>query len=276
MIKIDGIAKDRHPIIRVFDYLYSGFLSIGVIFVLIGVWKFVSLNLNEFLLPSPEKAFKRAYFLILNFKENEIDVTFYRFFFGFFISSIIGITLGLIAGCFKTMRVFLRPIISILLSMPPIVWIVMALFWFGFGDVSTLFTTILVTTPLTFANTLLGVVSISKESAEVFKAYKLGFLKKLKFLYVPHLLPYILSSLSLAVAVAVKITIMAELLGSNSGIGAKIADARVMLDSVDTMAFVLIILLFSAFIEYLVIKPLSIILIPWQKELKWRWLKLEI
>lgn len=268
MIKIDGIAKDRHPIIRVFDYLYSGFLSIGVIFVLIGAWKFVSLNLNEFLLPSPEKAFKRAYFLILNFKENEIDVTFYRFFLGFFISSIIGITLGLIAGCFKTMRVFLRPIISILLSMPPIVWIVMALFWFGFGDVSTLFTTILVTTPLTFANTLLGVVSISKESAEVFKAYKLGFLKKLKFLYVPHLLPYILSSLSLAVAVAVKITIMAELLGSNSGIGAKIADARVMLDSVDTMAFVLIILLFSAFIEYLVIKPLSIILIPWQKELK--------
>lgn len=268
MIKIDGIAKHRHPIIRVFDYLYSGFLSIGVIFVLIGVWKFVSLNLNEFLLPSPEKAFKRAYYLILNFKENEIDVTFYRFFLGFFISSIIGITLGLIAGCFKTMRVFLRPIISILLSMPPIVWIVMALFWFGFGDVSTLFTTILVTTPLTFANTLLGVVSISKESAEVFKAYKLSFLKKLKFLYVPHLLPYILSSLSLAVAVAVKITIMAELLGSNSGIGAKIADARVMLDSVDTMAFVLIILLFSVFIKYLVIKPLSIILMPWQKELK--------
>lgn len=265
MIKIDGIEKEKSTFIKIIEYFYSGFLSLGVIFILVALWKFGSLKAGEFMLPNPKTVFNASFEIIKNYNANEIDITFFRFLSGFFISSFIGISLGLIAGYFKSMRAFLSPIISILLSMPPIIWIVMALFWFGFKDTSTLFTIIIVTTPLTFANSMLGMISVNESIKEVFDAYKLGIVKKIRFLYLPHLLPFLLASLSIAVATAVKITIMAELLGSNSGIGAKIADSRVMLDTVNVMAFVVIVLTFSGAVEYLILKPLEILFLPWKK-----------
>lgn len=265
MIKIDGIEKYKNPFLKVLDYFYGGFLSIGVVFMLVALWEFGSILAGAFMLPAPKDVFLRACELCTDARKNGIDVTFFRFLFGFFVSAVIGIFLGLIAGYFKTSRAFLKPIITILLSMPPIIWIVMALFWFGFGNLSTIFTIIVVTTPLTFANSVLAMMSVSEDLKEMFDAYELGLIKKIRFLYIPHLTPFIISSLSIAVATAVKITIMAELLGANDGIGANIADSRAMLDTQSVMAFVMIILTFSALVEYLFIKPVAILLTPWKK-----------
>lgn len=265
MIKIDGIEKYKNPFIKVLDYFYGGFLSLGVVFMLIALWEFGSIFAGAFMLPAPKDVFLRACELCKNSHTNGIDITFLRFLIGFLISAFIGIFLGLIAGYFKTSRAFLKPIITILLSMPPIIWIVMALFWFGFGHLSTVFTIIVVTTPLTFANAMLGMMSVSEDLKEMCKVYELNLIKKIKFLYIPHLVPFIVSSLSIAVATAVKITIMAELLGANDGIGANIADCRAMLDTKSVMAFVVIILCFSAMVEYLLIRPLEILLTPWRR-----------
>ena len=81
----------------------------------------------------------------------------------------------------------LKPVITILLAMPPIIWVVMALFWFGFGNPSVLFTIIVLVAPLTFASAAMGMASVNKQHEELFDAYKLGLWKKIRYLYVPHL-----------------------------------------------------------------------------------------
>ena len=48
----------------------------------------------------------------------------------------------------------------------------------------------------------------------------------------------------------VKVVIMAELLGANEGVGAKIADARAMLDTSTVMAYVLLVIVFVSLFEY--------------------------
>nr|MBP3724838.1 ABC transporter permease [Campylobacter sp.] len=63
----------------------------------------------------------------------------------------------------------------------------------------------------------------------------------------------------------IKVVFMAELLGSNDGVGAKIATARTMLDSVEVLAYVVLAIAFVALFEYLIIKPLEIAFMPWNR-----------
>lgn len=48
------------------------------------------------------------------YQENEIGISLWRS----------------VVGSFKTAMALLKPVITILLAMPPIIWVVMALFWF--------------------------------------------------------------------------------------------------------------------------------------------------
>ena len=149
--------------------------------------------------------------------------------------------------------------------MPPIIWIVLAIFWFGFGNFSTVFTIFITVLPLTFASSAVAMSSVDEELKEMFDAYNLGILKKIRHLYIPHLTSYIISSISVAVAMGVKIVIMAELLGANNGMGAKIANARAMLETTEVMAYVLLSITLIMLFEYLIIEPLKIALMPWRR-----------
>lgn len=265
MLKVDKVRKKQATIFYVLDYLWSGFATLAISCILIAFWQLGSLTFGEFMLPSPLQVFKQVQTLLAEFQKNEIDLSLWRSIIGISVSLCIGLTCGLIAGYFKTAMAILKPVITVLLATPPIIWVVMALFWFGFGHSSVLFTIIIIITPLTFASAAVGMASVNKQTEELFDAHKLGLYKKIRYLYVPHLTSYVLSSVSVAVASGVRIVVMAELLGANDGVGARIADARAMLDTTSVLAYVCLIILLVALFEYLVIKPLEILFMPWKR-----------
>ena len=232
MIKTDKIRKPQPVLFYIIDYLWSGFTGLSVAMMVVALWAWGSAIFGEFMLPAPAD---------------------------------VGLAAGLIAGSFKTAMALLKPVITILLAMPPIIWVVMALFWFGFGNPSVLFTIIVLVAPLTFASAAMGMASVNKQHEELFDAYKLGLWKKIRYLYVPHLTGYVISSIGVAVAMGVKVVIMAELLGANEGVGAQIADARAMLDTSTVMAYVLLVIVFVSLFEYLITKPLEILFMPWRR-----------
>ena len=59
-------------------------------------------------------------------KQNEIGISLWRSVVGITIALFAGLAAGLIAGSFKTAMALLKPVITILLAMPPIIWVVMA------------------------------------------------------------------------------------------------------------------------------------------------------
>ncbi|CAM5180845.1 ABC transporter permease subunit [Oligella ureolytica] len=115
------------------------------------------------------------------------------------------------------MALFCRPIISILLGTPPIIWVVLAIFWFSTGDSSTIFTTYIAVTPLMFASALQGMLSIDRNLEEVMSVYKVSYARRIHHLYWPHLLNQLLPAFNIAFASGLKIAIMAELLGASDG-----------------------------------------------------------
>jgi len=265
MLKIGNIKAPRNRLFEVADYLWGGLAGIGISAVLIAFWQFGSLILGDFLLPSPILVFEKIIEILQNLRQNEIDITLLRAFFGVGGGMVLGVILGLLAGNFRSLLLFLSPLITILLTMPPIIWIVLALFWFGFGETSVVFTIFIIVLPLTFATSATAAKSLPNEHKELFDAYKMGIRKKIKYLYLPHIVKFLIPAFSVALSSGIKVVIMAELLGSTSGVGARIADARAMLDTTTVLAFTCIMIAVSALFEYLVNKPLAIIFMPWER-----------
>lgn len=265
MIKADKIRKPQPVLFYIIDYLWSGFSGLAAAMMLIALWAWGSAVFGEFMLPAPLEVFGQAWALLGGFRENEIGITLWRSAVGIGISLLAGISAGLLAGSFKTAMALLKPLMTVLLAMPPVIWVVMALFWFGFGNPSVLFTIVILVTPLTFAGAAMGMASVDKKNEELFDAYKSGRLKKIRYLYIPHLTGHIVSSVGVALAMGVKVVVMAELLGASEGVGARIADARAMLETSTVMAYVVLVIVFVSLFEYLVTKPLEILLMPWRR-----------
>lgn len=265
MIKTDKIRKPQPVLFYIADYLWSGFAGLGVAMAAVALWAWGSAVFGAFMLPAPSEVFAHAWDLLKQFQTAEIGVSLWRAAAGIGIALVSGVAAGLAAGRFKTAMALLKPLMTVLLAMPPIIWVVMALFWFGFGNPSVLFAVIVLVAPLTFASAAVGMASVDKKNEELFDAYRLGRLKKIRYLYLPHLTGYLISSIGVAVAMGVKVLIMAELLGASEGIGARIADARAMLETSAVMAYVVLVIAFVALFDYLIIKPLEILFIPWRR-----------
>ncbi|WP_386698230.1 ABC transporter permease [Lonepinella sp. MS14436] len=265
MLKVDKVRKPQARIFYILDYLWGGFATLGIVAVLLAIWQWGSNSVGEFLIPSPLGVFQRAFALLQDFRGNQIDLSLWRAMVGVSSALLIGIVTGLIAGTSKTIMAMLNPLMTMLLATPPIIWVVMALFWFGFGNASVLFTIIIIVTPLTFASSSVGIATLSKQMQELFDVHHLGWAKKMRYLYIPHLTSYIIASISVAVASGMRVVVMAELLGASDGVGSRIADARVMLDTPTVMAYVVLVILLVALFEYLIIKPLEILFMPWKR-----------
>ena len=162
MIKTDKIRKPQPALFYIIDYLWSGFAGLSVAMVVVALWAWGSAVFGEFMLPAPVEVFQKSFDLLKHFQDNEIGISLWRSMVGISVALVAGLTAGLVAGSFKTAMALLKPVITILLAMPPIIWVVMALFWFGFGNPSVLFTIIVLVAPLTFASAAVGMASVNK------------------------------------------------------------------------------------------------------------------
>lgn len=265
MIFIDGNKYNRSAFFAVLEFLYASTCGLSVVCFFCAVWAFISNLVGSFILPSPFIVFKAALNILQNAKDFDLYISLVRLAIGSTVSIFLGIILGILSFQFKTFLIFIKPIVSILLGVAPIIWIVLALFWFGFGDISVIFTVIIVGFPLTFGATLTSLNAIPEDIKNMLSVYKLRLLSKIFKVYLPYFLSGVLPSILIAFASSLKLTIMAELLGSSDGVGAKIATARIYLETEQVLAMVSISVAFIVLFDFLIIKPLEIIINQYKK-----------
>lgn len=260
MLITNGKSVNRSYFARVMDYCFSSFISVGVFFIFLSIWQIANYYTGDFILANPQNVILNAFKIIQNYDDFDLAISLKRAFIGSFISLFLGIILGIIAYNFKSFLLFIKPIISINLSVAPIAWVVLALFWFGFSDFSVIFVVIICTYAYTFSCTLNALNDIPQGLKNMAKVYK--FSKKSLFinLYLPFSLAQLLPASLISVSNACKLTIMAELLGASNGIGSKIADARAFLENDIVLAYLLLCVVFLAAFEFLIIKNLELII----------------
>ncbi len=218
------------------------------------IWYLMGSAINSnLILPLPHKVFYKVLDLF-EYKDfySHLFITLIRSILGLFIALFLGFLLGFIKNKFFYSTI--RNVIDIFQSNPLIVWITIALFWFGFGNKTIIFTVFIVLFPNFYLVTYNAINNIPKEYLELFKIYPISRKNYLTKFLIPYLKPFILPNLANSIISSLKITAMAEFLSGESGIGFLLSYAKTFLNTEEVYAYAVILFVLSKILELIFIK----------------------
>jgi NitT/TauT family transport system permease protein len=142
-------------------------------------------------------------------------------------------------------------------SVPVASFIILCLIWLSSKSLS-IFIGFLMVLPIVYTNMLHGIKSTDTKLLEMATLFRVGWGKKLKYIYLPHLKPYILSACSVSIGLAWKAGIAAEVIGIPDGsIGERLYEAKVYLSTADLFAWTAVIVVISVIFEKVFLRGLK-------------------
>ena len=146
-------------------------------------------------------------------------------------------------------RDLLEPIMVLLKSIPVASFVILALIWAGSGNLSVLIAFIVVL-PMIYVNTLAGLKSTDGKLLEMARVFRMPLARKVRYIFVPALLPYLKSGCRIALGMSWKSGVAAEVIGvPDHSVGEKLYMAKIYLNTGDVLAWTLVIILVSALFE---------------------------
>ncbi|MEK3838346.1 ABC transporter permease [Paenibacillus sp. FSL R7-0128] len=145
---------------------------------------------------------------------------------GFLIGGILGLLLGTLTGLFRSAAYLLDPSVQILRLVPHLAIAPLIILWFGFGEISKVVIIMSGSFFPLYVNTFMGIRGVDNKLFEVARVLGFSPLQKVRRLILPAALPGILLGLRLSMAVAWIGLVVAELIGSQSGVGFLINEAK--------------------------------------------------
>ena len=219
----------------------------AAVLLALGVWQGVSMAVNmEMLLASPLKVLMR-FGTIWRERDFLSTVLFSvcRISAGFLLALALGTLLGWLAGRFSVAETLLWPYVTAAKSVPIASFIILCLLWFSYTQL-TVFIAFLIAFPVIYANVLQGLKSTDPRLLEMAEVFRVSGLRRLFYIQMPAVFPYLLSAGSVAVGMAWKAGVAAEVIGVVSGsVGRKLYDAKIYFQNADLLCWTVMIILLS-------------------------------
>ncbi len=252
---------------RTLAYLWSGWGAVASLLLFLALWDLGNRLYGSFILPSPLEALGALGELLAHGAlQQQLLATLFRALAGFAIAVSFGTLLGSIAGLSMTAAMAARPLVTVLLGVPPIAWIVLALLWFGASDGTPIFTVAITTVPMTFAAAMQGARTLDGDLRRMARAFRAGPWLRFTDVYLPHILSYVFPAWITALGMSWKVVVMAELLSTPDGVGAGLAAARINLDTAQTLAWILAVVGTLLVAEYILLEPIKRHLERWRSD----------
>lgn len=183
---------------------------------------------------------------------------------GFFVAVVGGTLIGLGMGVSKAVDAFFHDWVMALLAMPALVW---ALFFgvaFGFGHAAPVLTVIAAGMPFVIINVREGVRNTPKELIDMAKAFEVPDNRITRHVFLPSLLPFFFAALRYAYSIGWKGLVIAEVFGSQVGMGWTIKFWYDAHRAHGVIGYALFFIFFALALEKLVFDPLA------RRAFKWR------
>jgi hypothetical protein len=109
--------------------------------------------------------------------------------------------------------------------------------------------------PIIYANLLEGIKSTDAKLLEMARLFRVPLGRRLRYIYLPHLRPFVLSACGSALGLSWKAGVTAEIIGIPAGsIGERLYEAKVYLDTAGLFAWTVVIVVVSVAFEKLFIR----------------------
>lgn len=246
--------------------LWSGWAGLAGLALVAALWQAGHEVYGDFILSEPAATMKAALFILTEPQSLRLVAeTVRRAAEGFLLAVASGILAGLAAGYSAATMRLARPILTVLLGVPPIAWIVLAMIWFGSSDGTVTITVVVAATPVIFLGVAEGVMSRDRKLDDMARAFGAGPLLRLWTLGLRHVSGFLFPALTVALGTSFKVAVMAELLANTGGIGGELALARANLDVTTALAWVLIAVGGLITVEYLLVHPVRAEVERWRE-----------
>ncbi len=217
------------------------------------LWQLLSILVgSDILLVSPIGVVKRLFTLVLEAEFlSTVGFTLSRIAVGFLLGLIAGTLLALLAGRFEIVEILLWPYMITVKSVPVASFVVVALIWFSASGLSALISFLMVL-PIIYTNLLDGIKSVDKKMLEMADVFKMPHLRRLRFIWLPSVKPFLLSGCRISLGLAWKSGVAAELIGYPEGsVGEALYYSKLFLNTADLFAWTVVIVLLSIIFEKL-------------------------
>jgi len=170
---------------------------------------------------------------------------------GFVFAFICGILLASLAGRFGWVENALWPLLVTVRTVPVASFVVVCLMWLS-SDKLPVFISFLIVLPVIYGNTLEGIKNTDRSMLELAEVFKMPVYKRILYIRLPQLKPFLMSACSTALGMAWKAGVAAEIIGTPDGsLGRELYLAKIYLDTDDLFCWTLVIVIVSVLFEKL-------------------------
>jgi NitT/TauT family transport system permease protein len=237
------------------------FLAVAAILI---VWQYASAAVGApIILPDPETTLKKFIELIADeaFRRS-VGISAFRVFAGFSLSVAAGMLIGVPAGIESAVRSAFGPVLAIIRTTPIMSVILIALLWFETGTVPV-FSAFLIGFPVVVQNVIAGIRQTDTRLIEMGSAYGFTARRMLTAVYIPSVVPYLVSGAQTALGLTWKVVVAAEVLSlPRHGIGAKMQYAQMSLETAEVFAWTAVAIICAGVSHMLLSQLLR--LFPWR------------
>ena len=226
---------------------------IAIILLWLLIWQLASIMVgNAILLAGPLEI---AQALFANIQKlsfwMSVSASSLRVLVGFLAALATGLVLAALAWRYKLLAELLNPPVLFIKSVPIVCFVVIILFWVGAANTSAV-AVFLVAFPAIYFACKQGLESCDPALGELTRLHRLSRPRKLLAYYWPGVLPFMMASGRVAVAMSWKAGVAAELIGMPlHTIGERIYQAKLGLSSADIFAWTIVIVLLGLLSERL-------------------------
>lgn len=227
----------------------------------LSVWQYAALRIDKvFFLPSvtdtgnalQKLIISRDFFPILFRTLGKIST-------GFLYGLFFGTLLAVVSSLWDFMKMLFLPVLKLIKSIPVASFIILALLWIHSSDLSVLISFLMVL-PIIYINVLQGIESVDVRLLEMSKVFHMGRIRRVCFIYIPHILPFLISGCRIGLGFCFKSGIAAEIIGLPAGsIGERLYKAKLYLATDELFAWTIVIVLTSVLYEFICMKIIQIL-----------------
>lgn len=215
------------------------------------LWQIAAMLMDQaLLLPSPLQVLARLVALCRTAAFwRSVAFSFVRIVAGFLLAFLLSGVLALLAGRFPFVELLLWPFMLTIKSVPVASFVILCLLWLGSARLS-IFISLLMVFPILYTNVLQGFKSADPKLLEMARLFKAPWRRKLLYIYLPQIKPFLLSACGVALGMAWKAGVAAEVIGIPDGsIGEMLYEAKVYYNIPDLFCWTLTIILISVCFE---------------------------
>ncbi|HEU4320509.1 MAG TPA: ABC transporter permease [Acidimicrobiia bacterium] len=244
-------------------------------FFVLALWYFIYYTIDSRIFPTPLEVLEFMweevtltsgvrYSSVADNLYEQFAVSLLRLTVGFVVAMTLGTVLGLAMGLSKSVDAFFHDWVMAILAMPALVWALFLSIVFGYGSIAPILTVILAGIPFVIINVREGVRNTPKELIDMGRSFEVPQKKITRHVLLPSLMPFFFAALRYAYSIGWKGLVIAEVFGSQVGMGWTIKFWYDAHRAHGVIGYALFFIIFAMGLEKLVFDPLA------RRAFKWR------